>query len=98
MERPPLQIDPLGHAEAAQSQLNFAAPQGLLLQTQGVGAPPFIGSRVQTGNCPTCPANFFCGASGFCQQNSCTSDSECSGFCVKGWCYQTRGTCEPIPA
>ena len=46
----------------------------------------------------TCPANYSCGASGFCQQNSCTSDSECSGFCVKGWCYQTRGTCEPIAA
>jgi len=45
-----------------------------------------------------CPANFSCGASGFCQQNSCTSDSECSGFCVNGWCYQTLGTCEPIPA
>ena len=46
----------------------------------------------------TCPANYSCGTSGFCQQNSCTADSECSGFCVKGWCYQTRGTCEPIPA
>ena len=44
-----------------------------------------------------CPANFSCGASGFCQQNSCTSDSECSGFCVNGWCHQTLGTCEPIP-
>jgi len=45
----------------------------------------------------TCPANYSCGASGFCQQNSCTSDSECSGFCVNGWCHQTLGTCEPIP-
>ena len=46
----------------------------------------------------TCPVNYSCGASGFCEQNSCTSDSECSGFCVNGLCYQTRGTCEPVAA
>jgi hypothetical protein len=46
----------------------------------------------------TCPANSSCGANGFCQQKSCTSDSACSGFCVNGWCYQTRGTCLPVPA
>jgi hypothetical protein len=46
----------------------------------------------------TCPVNYSCGAGGFCQQNSCTSDSECSGFCVNGLCYQTRGTCEPAVA
>ena len=46
----------------------------------------------------TCPVNYSCGAGGFCQQNLCTSDSECSGFCVNGLCYQTRGTCLPVPA
>jgi hypothetical protein len=45
----------------------------------------------------TCPVNYSCGAGGLCQQNSCTGDSQCSGFCVKGLCYQTRGTCEPVP-
>jgi hypothetical protein len=46
----------------------------------------------------TCPVNYSCTAGGYCQQNSCTSDSDCSGFCVKGSCYQTRGTCQPVPA
>ncbi|MGB8299406.1 MAG: hypothetical protein WCG85_28585 [Polyangia bacterium] len=45
----------------------------------------------------TCPVNYSCDASGFCQQKLCTSDSECSGFCVNGVCYGVRGTCEPIP-
>jgi hypothetical protein len=45
----------------------------------------------------TCPVNTSCRKTGFCRTNSCTSDSECSGFCVLGWCYQTRGTCAPIP-
>ena len=45
----------------------------------------------------TCPVNSSCDTSGFCRQKSCTSDSECSGFCVNGWCYQARGTCAPIP-
>ena len=46
----------------------------------------------------TCPLNYSCGASGFCEQKSCKSESECSGFCVNGLCYQTRGTCEPAAA
>jgi len=46
----------------------------------------------------TCPVDFTCNGSGFCQRDSCKSDSECSAFCVNGACYQSRGTCEPIPA
>ena len=46
----------------------------------------------------TCPVNYSCTAGGACQQNSCASDSDCSGFCVKGSCYQTRGSCQPVPA
>jgi hypothetical protein len=45
----------------------------------------------------TCPVNTSCATSGFCRRRSCASDSECSGFCVNGWCYQARGTCAPIP-
>ena len=39
----------------------------------------------------TCPVDFSCGAEGFCVQTSCTTDAECSGACVKGFCYSTRG-------
>jgi hypothetical protein len=45
----------------------------------------------------TCPVDFSCGADGFCGQKSCTTDAECSGGCVKGLCYSTRGSCEFIP-
>jgi hypothetical protein len=46
----------------------------------------------------TCPVDYSCDESGFCRRNSCASDSECSGFCVKGACYDTRGTCEGVRA
>ncbi len=45
----------------------------------------------------TCPVNFSCGTDGFCGQTSCTTDAECSGACVKGLCYSTRGSCEFLP-
>jgi hypothetical protein len=51
-----------------------------------------------TPGAATCPANFSCSADGFCIQDSCTDDSQCSGACVKGSCYSTRGTCEPRAA
>jgi hypothetical protein len=43
-----------------------------------------------------CPPNFTCSASS-CQRISCTSDAACQGTCVKGACYATPGTCEPLP-
>jgi hypothetical protein len=46
----------------------------------------------------TCPTDYSCSASGFCTQNSCTDDSQCSGACVKGSCYVTPGTCAVRPA
>ncbi len=42
----------------------------------------------------TCPVDFSCGASGFCERKSCTSDADCSVACVKGACYGARGFCE----
>jgi hypothetical protein len=44
----------------------------------------------------TCPVDFSCDVNGACRRNSCTSDSECSAFCVMGSCYDTRGDCEGI--
>ena len=44
----------------------------------------------------TCPVDFSCDVNGSCRRNSCTSDGECSGFCVKGACYDTRGTCVEV--
>jgi hypothetical protein len=46
----------------------------------------------------TCPVDYHCDEGGYCRRNSCASDSECSGFCVKGACYDTRGTCEGVRA
>jgi hypothetical protein len=46
----------------------------------------------------TCPVDFTCNASGFCRRILCKSDSDCSAFCVNGACYDTRGTCDYIPA
>jgi hypothetical protein len=45
----------------------------------------------------TCPVDFSCGADGFCAQTSCTTDAECSGACVKGLCYSSRGSCAYTP-
>lgn len=45
----------------------------------------------------TCPIDFSCGTDGFCGRTSCTSDAECSGACVKGSCYSTRGSCDYTP-
>jgi hypothetical protein len=44
----------------------------------------------------TCPVDFSCDVNGACRRNSCTSDSECSAFCVMGSCYDTLGDCEGI--
>jgi hypothetical protein len=46
----------------------------------------------------SCPVDFSCGTDGFCWRTSCTSDAECSGACVKGSCYSTRGSCAYLPA
>ena len=45
----------------------------------------------------TCSVDFSCGSDGFCGRTSCTSDAACSGACVKGSCYSTRGSCEYLP-
>jgi hypothetical protein len=55
--------------------------------------------RCAPASCSTtsdCPANFTCSASS-CQRIPCTTDATCQGYCVKGNCYATPGTCEPIP-
>lgn len=46
----------------------------------------------------SCPVDYLCGASGFCTQKSCTNDAECSVACVKGYCYGSRGACQPPAA
>jgi hypothetical protein len=51
-----------------------------------------------TPGAATCPTDYSCSPDGFCTQNTCTDDSQCSGACVKGSCYSTRGTCQPRPA
>jgi hypothetical protein len=45
-----------------------------------------------------CAANDTCGAdhacvSGICTRRKCESSSECEGYCVKGSCYDTPGSC-----
>jgi hypothetical protein len=45
----------------------------------------------------SCPVDFTCGTDGFCGRTLCTGDAECSGACVKGFCYSTRGSCEYTP-
>jgi hypothetical protein len=42
-----------------------------------------------------CPVNFACSMT--CQRKSCTSDSDCAGFCVNGACYSDIGTCVSTP-
>ena len=46
----------------------------------------------------TCPVDFTCNGSGFCRRISCKSASDCSAFCVNGRCYESRGTCQLVPA
>ena len=46
----------------------------------------------------TCSVDTTCGATGFCQQISCTNDSQCSVACVKGGCYGSRGACQIPPS
>jgi hypothetical protein len=42
--------------------------------------------------------HFVCGAAGACERQPCSTDGECgTGFCVMGGCYDTLGTCGPIP-
>jgi hypothetical protein len=44
-----------------------------------------------------CPQDFEC-ASDHCQRTPCTVDGDCPiGFCVKGACYGSFGTCMPAP-
>ena len=45
----------------------------------------------------TCPVDFVCGSTGFCARITCTSDAPCSGACVKGYCYDGRGSCDYTP-
>lgn len=49
-----------------------------------------------------CPASFRCtavdgGAGARCERRPCQRSSECSGYCVKGLCYDTPGTCSAPP-
>ena len=46
----------------------------------------------------TCPVNYVCSADGFCDQKMCTTDTDCSGACVKGRCYSAPGTCQAMAA
>jgi hypothetical protein len=39
-----------------------------------------------------CPANTRC-ASGGCARRACDADSDCDGYCVNSFCYETLGTC-----
>ena len=39
-----------------------------------------------------CPTNFTCSA-GACARSSCTTDSDCDGYCVLGQCYLAAGEC-----
>jgi hypothetical protein len=49
----------------------------------------------QCGGDPDCPAAFRCDA-GRCARATCTTDTDCDGFCVLGQCFAgARGTCEP---
>ena len=43
-----------------------------------------------------CPDNFIC-ADGMCARASCTTDTECAGFCVDGKCFDGQGTCQAPP-
>lgn len=40
-----------------------------------------------------CPADMRCSAGKQCERRSCTGSDSCAGFCVKGQCYGTPGTC-----
>ncbi len=46
----------------------------------------------------TCATDYVCGTDGFCQQKTCTADSDCSAACVKGKCYGSLGVCQPPAA
>ena len=39
-----------------------------------------------------CPTDFAC-AGGSCGRKTCTTDANCSGYCVEGLCYSAPGTC-----
>jgi hypothetical protein len=39
-----------------------------------------------------CPTDFEC-AGGSCGRKGCTTDANCSGYCVNGLCYSTPGAC-----
>jgi hypothetical protein len=45
----------------------------------------------------TCPVDTTCGTTGFCQRSTCANDSQCSGACVGGGCYGSRGMCQVPP-
>jgi hypothetical protein len=39
-----------------------------------------------------CPTDFACGG-GTCARKTCTDDTPCSGYCVRGQCYSAPGYC-----
>lgn len=47
-----------------------------------------------------CPVDFICTNSNSglgCLRKSCTSSSQCDGYCVNGYCYSSAGFCSPPP-
>lgn len=60
-----------------------------------IGTHCSAGHRCVPNTCATkadCPTNFDC-TNMECGRKSCTSDAECSGFCVNGSCYDVAGKC-----
>lgn len=56
-------------------------------------------NRCQNKSCQAntdCPANFFCSKQQ-CARIRCSQSSQCSGYCVKGQCYNNPGTCSFPP-
>ena len=45
-----------------------------------------------------CDGNHECTDSYRCSRKSCTSDTDCAGYCVQSSCYDTPGTCSAMAA
>ena len=45
------------------------------------------------GGTDACPLDFTCGTDSKCARSRCTEDTQCSGACVNGACYDRPGTC-----
>ena len=45
-----------------------------------------------------CPTNFQCGQAGTCERKPCSDSATCTGYCVKGLCYDDPGYCSPAPS